>query len=286
MTLVIKSGVSSGNTALPVLRRDPVLDGDNGGVKFLWDTAFDWCVPASAPTNGQTVKDISDHTDGSFLLASGQTVTYAGGGYDLSGLTADPAAVVGGAGCLSSIHAGNQYFLVMFWAKLPSSADWNKSATLAPMFTATDTQAGYGGGAELVTLAQVNAPTLQARRQTNGGTTYDSRTVSPAIHYGLVSQVAYWRNASGQGLQIRSSAGTTTDTGAVGVANTGNFSAKLPRWGVPEAYNSIATDANHANAHNTRIYRGMVEDLEVSGRNPVDVLAADYAFVTGLNRYS
>lgn len=290
MTLILKSSVATGNTALPILRRDPILDGDGGGVSFMFDTAFSWCVPATAPLNGTVIRDISETGDGEFNLTAGQTMAYAGGGFDFSSLTNDPAEVVGGVGSLAGIYSGNQYFMVVGWFKLPISSDWKPDIGLTTMFETTANGAGYTVASDMVTIGQINSPSLNFRRQTNGST-HDVMSISPALHYDRVAQIAFWRNAAGQGARLRSAGGTTSAAAAVGSVNSGNFSTRRPRWGVPTAFNNL-NDGNptvaavHRAATNMRLYRGWVENLEVSERDPVTVLDADYAFVTGLARYS
>lgn len=274
MVMVFKTAQTSTAIGLSTLHRDKALAGANGGVKFMFDTAFSYCVPASAPTNGAVVRDISEHADGTF---NGALPAYAGGGYDFSGITADPSEVVGGAGCLASIYAGSQYFMAVGWFKMPTISDFNTNATLAPIFCTTSGNSGYPSEADLLLIGQINSPLLSFRRQTNGGSTTDKIDLSPALHYGLVSQVAFWRNAAGQGARIKSAGGTTVGTLAIGSANTGDFSAKLPRWGVPDSFNNLAGIPAHQAASNMRLYRGWIEDLQVSGRNPLTVLDADFA---------
>lgn len=96
-------------------------------------------------------------------------------------------------------------------------------------------------------------------------------------HYGKVAQVSFWRNASGQVLQVTTSAGTAQGTAAVGVNNTGDFSLKQPRWGRTASFSTV----NPAVAANkSKLYRGFIEDLSVSGRDPATVLAADWTSVS------
>jgi len=293
MALVLKSTVASTASGLRKLRRDMgLLDGgtspgpDLGGVKFAFDLAFSYSWPTlAAPSSSQTVLDTAEVGNGSMNIAASQTVTYAGGGFDFTAMTLDPCEVVGPSGCLSSIYSGLQYFLVSGWYKFPISGDWNTNAALMAMFTATSVANGYTAEADLLTIAQNNTPYLTFRRQTNGGSTTDQINLSPALHYGNVAQVAFWRNAAGQGARIKSPGGTTNGTLAVGSANTGNFSAKQPRWGICGSFSDL-TLAPHLNASNMRLYRGHVEDLQISGRDPVTVLDANYAAVTARAAFS
>lgn len=288
MAVVLKSALASTAPGLTVLRRDPILNGDQGGVKFLFDLSFRWCHPGDTPVDGDVIRDISGTGDGDFDLVSGQSVSFSGGGFDFTSLTAEPAVVRGPAGCLSSIHGGNQYFMVVGWEKLPSLSDWNTSASLATSFCTTTGNPGYTAPeADMLTVAQVNTPSFAARRQTDGGSTVAALTQTSLANFrGQVCQWGFWRNAAGIGFRVKSALGTASLTGAVGSANSGNFAAKQPQWGVPESFNNLAGSAAHQNAANRRLYRGWVEDLEISERDPLTVLDADWTFCTGLGRYS
>ena len=176
----------------------------------------------------------------------------------------------------------DSFFLVCGYFKLPVQSDWNTISALAPFFACTDGASGYTTPeADLLTIAQQIAggnPRLLARRQTNGGTGVDDMVVDPsAAAFGKFAQISYWRNATGRRLRLRTSA---TDqfsiAGAVGVNNSGDFSQKRARWGVPESFNNLASAEAHRAASNTRLYRGFIEDLSTSERDPVAVLDADW----------
>lgn len=288
MTIVLKSPSVSTAAGLSKFRLDPVLADDNGGVKFLFDfaTTVGW-PDQDAPVNGDTIKNIATTTglmtlgNGSMNITSGQTVAFAGGGVDFTGLTSDPVEVVGPAGALTSIYdAANDYFLMCCYMKMPSSTDWNKSASLAPIFCATTASNGYVSEADLFTLSmQLTGPALNLRRQTNGATIQTLDFTNLTNVYGRVCQIAVWRDASGVFIRVKSAAGEATASTAVGSNNAGDFSAKQPRWGVPGSFNNLATLTEHRATHKTRLYRGWIEDLTASGRSPLTVLDADWARV-------
>lgn len=286
-TIILRTTKVSTASGLKKLRRDPLLDDDNGGVKFMFDTAFPYCMPAAAPVDAQVIKDAAEVGNGSFQLGAGQTLSYSGGGIDFTGLTLDPACIRGPVGSLASIWAAaNQYFMVVGWDKFPASGDFNTDGVITPHFCASGS-AGYQNGAELVCIAQQNTPRFDARRQTDGGATVAVMGITALTSiYGTLIQWSFWRNASGCGFRIRNAAGTQITTAAVGSNNTGNFSALQPQWGVPEALNDLSTKAAHRLAAKRRLYRGWVEDLSLSGRDPLTVLDADYAFVTGRSVFS
>lgn len=260
------------------------------GVEFLFDlgSVAGWPSQA-APLITDPVPDVSGNGNGEMAITSGQTLAFAGGGFDFAGVTADNEVIKAPA-CLSAIHAGLQYFMVASWLKLPVQADWSTSAFIAPFFCTTDTEGGYSSTeADLLTLAQSSSSggSLTARRQTALGTVEQTSLVMPTGYFGLVSQVAFWRNASGVGLRIKSSAGTLVATGAASVANAADFSAKRPQWGVTKSwFDPSGARPNHEDAVNFRLYRGWIEDLAASGRDPVTVLDADYARTVARDVYS
>lgn len=283
--LVLKVPGISTNPNLPNYKDPTIVD----GVKFLFDLASQLSWPSlAAPANGAAVKDIAGGADGSVALVAGQAITYAGGGFDFSAISLVPDVVKAPSGCLQSIHAAdNDYFMVAFYAKMPLLGEWNVAASISPMFSCTDGVNGYATPeADLVTISQWynSGKFLNARRQTNGSTANDAISISPVLHHGLVTQVAYWRNASGCGLRMKSSGGTTLGTGPVGSNNTGDFSSKRPRWGICDSFNN---PSNHgAGPWHWRLYRGWLEDLSITDRDPVTVLDADYARTIARNVFS
>jgi hypothetical protein len=293
MTILIKSPNVSTASGLQKFRLDAVLYGDNGGTKFLFDfpSSVGWPTQ-DAPTMGDAVKNLATTNsvmelgDGVFN-SSGQVVTFAGGGVDFTGLTNDGVELIGPAGSLTSINdAANDYFLMCCYMKLPSSGDWNNTTTIAPLFACTTTELGWTAPeADLLTVAMAGSggSSLTMRRQTAGTTAVNLSITALENLYGQVCQIAAWRNAAGVGLRIKSALGEQLANTVVGSNNSENFSAKQPRWGVPVSFNGLATGSGtttaHRATHKTRLYRGWIEDLSQSGRNPVSVLDADWARV-------
>jgi hypothetical protein len=268
MAIVLKSSETSSLSGLTVLRRDQaLLAGDGGGVRFAFDLAFGYSwPPLAAGTSGDVVLDTADVGNGS-LVRTGTGTTYAGGGFDYNALTGGDDYVQAPSGCLSGINGGNEYFLVSAWMKLPAQADWRTGAGLSAIF---HTAAGaYTAGPDMVTIGESLNNQITARRQTDGGSTIDTIFITAdAAIWGQVCQIGYWRNAAGTGLRVRSALGQKLVTGAVGTANSGNFGATQPKWGSTPAFSNFTKG---------RLFRGHVEDLQVSGRNPTTVLDADFA---------
>lgn len=272
------------DTTLPLLKRDKLLLNDNGGVKFLADLSNTFSWPGGAPVNGSAVKNINEAigADASMLIQSGDSISYAGGGFDLSALAKVgneldiPAAVAADIWA-----AANQYFMVCIYMKLPALADWNSGANLAPFLQWA--ASSYQVGPEIVTMAFQSASSVISLRRQNGAGTADVLSLVPAAgDYGSVAQIAFWRNASGQGARLKTANGTVSASAAVGVNNTQNFAALPGKLGVPVSGFNGAAGANisaitgHANTFKARIYRAFVENLVASGRTPTTVLDDDW----------
>lgn len=283
----LNTPIASTDTSLPIAVRDALITGSNSGVRFLFDLAFPWSYPggplagrpaAGAPANGAAIYDMAGRANGTVSLGAAPNPSYAGGGFDFTGVGTGQVVLTPNDALASIWSAANQYFMVVSYEKLPTSGDWFSGSGLSSHACATSVSTGYQTEADLVHMAQNNngagAPQFQTRRQTNGGSTTENLQVTPNANvYGQMCQVAYWRNAAGQGLRIKSALGTLSGTSAVGSNNTGNFSAKQFRWGAPISF------ASTGNSTKRRLYRGWIEDLSLSGRDPATVLDADWARV-------
>lgn len=298
LALISVPGTSS-DPNLPKLTRDPLLKGAGSGALFGFDLSFGWSYDASTdPANAKPVQNIATAWNaaaptiaaeaGELQIRAGQTLTYSGGGLDFSAVTRDGNTVRGPAGALAPLQAA-QEFCVISWFKMPSQADWNSGATIAPMFTASDAN-GYSGGSDLLTICQENDPVISARRQTNGAGTIDKLEIaSLADFYGQVTQIMYARTASQTYFRLKSALGTETVTGAAGTVNTGDLTALRPQWGVTEAFNNLfdgSSVAEHQDASNYRLYRGYIENLAASGRSPIVLADEDWMLVNTMHSYS
>jgi len=278
--LVFRTSSISNNPNLETLKRDQLLAGDNAGVRFLFDTAFSFSYGGGSPANGAKMGDVSEHADGSFVLSNGQAVGYSGKGFDLStvtGITSDTsqAHVLAPGGIWSGIAAA-QEFIVCAYLRLPAEVDWNTEASILAFFASSANGNGYGAVADPLTIGlRATAKSISFRRQTAVGAQVEL-TCSPEGHYGKVAQVAFWRNAAGTGARIKSVGGLTQATGVAGALNVADIAACQPRFGNAVAFN-YANLPGHRAGRKYRLYRGFIENLAVSGRDPVAVLDADYA---------
>lgn len=284
---VTKSGVATNNSALPILRRDPLLRDDNGGVVAMFDVGFNWGWPTGqAPHDGSVVPNLTeeDSEDLGFQLVAGQAVSYAGGGFDFAGLTSDPACIRGPAGMLAGIQAA-QTFLMVMWMKLPAAVDWIPSSDSACYACSATSTLSYANGPDLLTIQPANpgAPAIYSRRQTTAINTYAGLSIMDLTGlHSTVCMIAAWRTASQTGLLIRGGADivspiTRSSLAAQGALNVLDFSAQRYQWGVTDSLNNLAAIPVARPAHKHRIYRGWLENLAVSERDPLALIEREWA---------
>lgn len=267
--LTIKTNAVSTAT-LPTLRRDAMLDGDNGGVRFAFDLPFGFCWPGQDnPTNGDPVIDVAERANGAFV-ETGTGTAFAGGGFDYTSLTGGKGYVEGPSDALATISAGAQYFMVVSYMRLPSAADFAPSpgGVVASIFQAA--ALNYTTGPEMVMIDINPSYQIEYRRQKNGSTYQGMAPAAlPDTVKGQLCQIAFWRNAAGLGLRVKSALGEYNySTSVVDTNNVASFGALTPKWGAPPGYAFIPQ---------SRLYGGWVEDLELSGRKPLTVLDAHWA---------
>ena len=286
---ILRSPLATGDTGLASLPPvDPVLTGANSGVRFLFDLGFGACYPGGAfdgraapgnPANSALVEDMSGNGDGQAVIASGQTVTYAGGGFDFSAVTANNSFVEGPAAVSADLFA-QQHFMFVAYVKLPSDSDWATVAAVRPFVSVGDGNYGPSvpGVAALGMSTSGGTKFLAMARQTNGSTLQTVNLTLPSGYVGTITQVACWRNASQCGVSMRNATeGRTSTTAAASTANVGDFSAVKPKFGVgPNGWSASLATGNDAAASNFRLYRGFVENLNRSSRDPLTVLDADW----------
>lgn len=268
--LTIKTNAVSTAT-LPTLKRDAMLDNANDGVTFLFDLPFGFCWPGQdAPTNGDAVTDVAERANGSYI-ATGTGVTFAGGGFDYTSLTGGKGYVAGPTDALDAISAGSQYFMVAAYMRLPSTADFAiTGGAVASIFQAA--ASNYTAGPDMVMLDINSSYQFEFRRQKYGSTYQTGGPVTvPEGLRGDVCQIAFWRNASGVGTRIKSADTELNFTSpVVDTNNVASFAGLSPKWGATPGYGHILK---------SRLYRGWVEDLSVSGRTPLTVLNDDWTRV-------
>ncbi|MGE4323553.1 MAG: hypothetical protein AB7E60_11055 [Sphingobium sp.] len=272
--------------------RDPMLKGvANAGVRYMFDLAFPFCYPGGPPIGRPAagdpapdipIYDVNESADGIYRRGSAESViTYAGGGFDFSasqivgGLSAGvavPSAVM--ADIWAPFGGKSQRFMIVAWLKLPSLADWNSAGAIMTVIG----DASYVSAPSLLVINFRQGGLIDARRQTGAGQIDGQVIVTPdPDDYGSVVQIAAWRNDAGQGFRLRSANGTILQSTAVGADNSENFSANDYYFGRSTAFLGQGSDVV-SGVNGLRFYRGWIENLARSGRNPVAVLDADYDF--------
>lgn len=287
--LLLKIDGEFSDPSLPVIVRDPLLMGDNTGVRCLFDLAFPYSYQGGIPTQDSLIRDIAGQNDCKFNLPAGQSVGFVGNGFDFSTLTADThprdnCNIEAPTGVWSTISVA-QEFLVCFYLKLPTDADWNTDPNLFPFFLGSEQ--GYQLEADPITIAQAGSAGTKVvtfRRQTALNAQVNTQ-VNAVGHFGKFTQVAYWRTSSGVSARLKSIDATTITNTPAGPANTLDFSGCRGLFGVVPPF-TLFSIANHRTARNFKLYRGFIEDLSLSGRDPTTVLDADFARVVARDVFS
>jgi len=287
--LLLKIDGEFTDPSLPVIVRDPLLMGDNDGVRWLFDLAFPYSYAGNLPAQDALIRDVSGHSNGKFNLSLGQSVGFNGNGFDFSTLVAtssgnDNCNVEAPAGVWSSISE-DQYFMVCFYVQLTSEDDWNVDSNLFPIFGGSEL--GYQVEADPLTIAQSSSTGVKVmsfRRQTGINTQLNTQ-VNPAAHFGKFTQIAFWRTAAGVSARLKSIDATTITNAAVGAANSLDLAPCRARYGIVPPFTNFSI-ANHRTAKNFKLYRGFIEDLSLSERDPASVLDADFARVVSRDVFS
>jgi len=130
-----------------------------------------------------------------------------------------------------------------------------------------------------ICLIAMTGSTFSIRRQTaiNAVTTL-TLGLAGAAAYGVFSQLAVWRTSTEYGARLKTATGQVISTAAAGNNNAQNIAAAPGAMGVARGFwtNSALTTAEK-NSVKFRLHRGFVENLHRSGRDPVDLLDADWA---------
>lgn len=307
----LTSSSASSDTTKSILRRDPymmggsnsggVLPADNNGVRFLFDLGLPWCFPGgsltgrpdpAAPNAGQAIYDMAEMANGSFALP-GVGPSWNGNGFDFTPVTTTGCGVQAPASALADIFAAApagsseagsaQHYLVWGWFKMPSAANWNATAGMNTIMSASDSGTGYNGSPDLVCIGMMGQAQsgggikINARRQTALGTIAAEISVAlGANDPGTIVQIGFWRNAAGVGLTLRSAAGRVTTTQVIGSDNAADPSTKKFTWGKPAPFSGGSAGAGFTGL---RVYRGGIENLARSGRNPLTALDFEWYLV-------
>lgn len=277
------------NTSIPIKKRDPLLDGDNNGVRFMFDLANTYCYVPGTPVQGKAVVDIAEISAAGQVNLTGGTLAAAGGGIDFTSSSAR-ACVSTPAAVLGDLYADQEYILCGYW-KLPIIGNFPGvgGGQNTTMFTA---EAGnsdlYTTSAELV-MAAWDMGTVGrlkfSRPIAVSATGLEQINLDMTAHAGLLTQIAMWRtSAAGWNCRLKSSAGTALGTANMtNVKSTGDFSAKALHFGMSGSFGVQVTNSARTGL---RLFRGFIENTKRSSRAPVTVLDDDYARTIARGVYS
>lgn len=285
---VIQSNISTNDATKPFLYRDELIKDDNNGVKLLFDFGFGWSYPAGNlprpliqnPINGSLVRDMSNaKRDGVVDLPSGLGITMTHDGHSIvknKGAQYN-YSVVNAPNVLSSFTGSTEY-IVCAYVKVAGLADWNAAgSSIASFISAADYGKTYANGSELVLIA--TAPKLAdgtsgeitARFQTAIGSMVVLTIRLPTglnLYSTDLVQIAAWVSNGKCNLRIKSNLFEQTASAAY-AGNSATVSA-----------NSIGFETGKGQFGGAsvphKLYRGFVENLDISGRDPVEVIDADF----------
>lgn len=287
---------------------EPIMAGRTNFFRYIIDTTYGRSYPggspvgrpaAGAPADGAVLYDSDLIGDGAFRRASGQTVTYAGGGFELAAVTARgcymeaPASV--NADLYTAAPSGSDRVgESQAWAEcvtviMPDPRVWTgiSGTVLYPILSSVAPGASwYGSNAERVWLGLKQDGTLTASFQqaigSTEGTHMKSITLFPSEvlpHIGLLTQILLYRLRDGTiGLRIKSSAGTVAKT-STATANAANFSALTSKVGITPStfWPASALVMNASGFKPFRLFRHWIGNLSRQELNPITVADEDYA---------
>lgn len=285
---------------------DPIMNNSNGAFRFVVDTAYPRCYPggdpntrsaAGAPADGAVLYDSANRADGAFRKASGQTVTYAGGGFALSAVTARGCYIEAPASVNADIYTaapagsdnvgGTQAWAECLYIIMPNPTTWTGvTAGKSYPIHASVTESYYGNGAERCWIGIKTDGTMEIIFQQSVGGTINTNfkaiqigSVDTSVHYGLLTQIVIYRKADGTcGVRLKSSAGTTTPSTITTTANTADYSARVTRLGVTSNTTWPASGMN-LSATKFRLFRWWIANLNRKAFDPITKADTDWTYV-------
>jgi hypothetical protein len=273
---------------LPFDYLDPIITEGTLFVARGSDT-FSW-AGQDAPSNGDLLKNIDDinnaGNDASWLIQSGSSIGFADGEFDFTGLPANkntlllPASI---ADALWGAGSGLQYFAICMYVRFPSAEDWWSLTSDRPFLTwagdSGNASSNYTTDPEIVMLGQQTnggVANVWARRQTAIGATQNFNAPVHSTHFENVVQMLFYRTPSAAGLRLKGASATSTAAPqASGAPNAANFSGKNGQLGIGS---SLWPNSSLPAAINWGLRGIWIEDLSVSGRDPIAVADADFDY--------
>jgi hypothetical protein len=277
MVLSITVPGVSADVSKPMRKRDALVRGDNDGVRFLFDIAFRWCYEAgTAVASGKPVKDMAERNNSQLVLRDGnQSVALVGNGLDFSESTL-PGNFIQIPAAVWADLAADQEFLICMYLTPPIASDFPSS--LKSIMQGSQGLNSYVNEPDICLIA-LTGTTFSIRRQTaiNAVSTL-TLGLAGAAAYGVFSQLAVWRTATEYGARLKTATGQVVTTAAAGAKNTANIAAASGAMGVARGFwTNSALTTDERKSVKFKLHRGFVENLHRSGRDPVDLLDADWA---------
>lgn len=290
--LVLQSPANIDETGLQAPVRDAILRElvANDAVRYLHDLEFGFCYPggplsgrpaAGNPANGAAIYDVAERGNSSFALISGDTVSFAGGGFDYSTCTHRGNRIIIPATVAADLWAAytgkSQRYMMCHYVKLPTVENWYGATAINSFFSFAGANAAPGA-ADIVTVGQATGGNLQVIRQTNGATISTSNLVVPSGAYGQIAQISFRRTDSRSFLRLRWEGGTAELATALGPDNSTDFSARQGNTGLGSAYRGEPLGLSDLKGRNFREYRFWVANLaRLTGTEDlVAILEADW----------
>jgi len=288
MGLITKLNESFGDTTLPQIRRDDFLSGDNNGVLFLADfgDAFSWREGTGTPTNGDIVYDIAEKNNGIITnvlpSAAGATANVNAAGYlDYSVATSSPfsgarAAVQVPAAVSAALwNTGganeHQYSFTMY-GKFLDYTSWDTDASIEQFMGSSP--AYTGDGIFLAALQSGNTLAASIRRDTGSGAQLSQSGGASGARFGnhvsnAVTQFIVHTHNNEFRWRYKTANYSITGGSSTRTTITHNYSSAVFQFGHGTSFGGDPKPLK-------RLYRMSVEDLTVSGRDPIVVADADW----------
>lgn len=288
---------------------DPIMAGRTEFFRYLIDTTYGRSYPGGSPVgrpapgspaDGAVVYDSCNIANGAFRKAAGQAVSYAGGGFDLSAVTARgsyieaPASVnadLFAAAPAGSDHEGES----QAWAEclcfiMPDPRVWTgiSSTVLYPILSSVAPGASwYGSSAERVWVGIKQDGTIEVTFQQAIGSTANTHFKSISLgsvnvlpHVGQLVQLLVYRKRDGTcGARLKSPVGTYTPATVSTTANTADYSARTSNVGITPStfWPASAMALNGSGFKPFRLFRHWIGNLSRQELDPVALADEDYA---------
>lgn len=289
-THVLRVPVSTGDTSLQKAIRDDLLKDDNGGVLFCADLGFGWSYPAGNlprpsvlnPSPDSLVRDIAEKNNAKVTSSDiVSNITHVNGGFNFYNIlnTGSPREV--GIEIPAAVNAQlntEQNYMFCMYMTLPPTNKWNTDGGPQGIVTSTDVGGNYQNDTESF-LISMTTPVdgkgvISIRMQTSIGSAVrlDLEIPTGVNFYGSLVQVALYVKDGSVYVRAKDYLAEVTAQAAF-TGNTEDFSNQTIKVGG----NASGLLGNKPHAY--KIYRTFVEDLSVSGRDPLTVLNADFVRV-------